>query len=72
VKEEGQKLVRVLCRIEAEGVVQIGDQEGVEAYRRSTTFSITSGGAVDSGSGGLAAMSLGFGWGKQGRTVGFI
>jgi hypothetical protein len=57
VKEEGRKLVRGLCGIEGEGVVQIGDQEGVEAYRRSTTFSITSGGTVDSGSGGLAAMS---------------
>jgi hypothetical protein len=57
VKEEGQKLVRGLCGIEGKGVVHIRDQEGVEAYHRSTTFLITSAGAADSGSGGLAAMS---------------
>jgi hypothetical protein len=52
------------------GGVRIRDREGAGAYCRSTTISLTSGGAAGSGSGGLAAMGKGFGEGNEERTGG--
>jgi hypothetical protein len=60
VKEEGRKLVRGLCGIEGKGTVQTGDQEEVGVHLRSATFSITSGGAVASGSGRPGGVELRF------------
>jgi hypothetical protein len=71
-KRRGRNLVRELCEIEGKEVVQSGDQEEVEAYRRSAMLSTTTGGAAVSGSEWPGGNELGFWDGSRAGREGVL
>jgi hypothetical protein len=60
-----------VCESKEEEEVQIRDQEGVEAYRRSMSSSVSSGSAVGSVIGRPGGYELGFWVGRERQRGGF-